>query len=300
MSFTTESTPLGSIQIAHIRPHLDSVYSIKLSDVLGQDLFYQVNNKTTTVTNQTQFTQYFAGLCLRPGANSNVITALRADDSLNLRLYYHVNSSTYEWKSVDFALYDATSQFNHIDFTRPSGSPLAGLTPNSTLSTNKLPAEKADNMTFIQPLTNVVTRIDFPYLRYFSQTAKYYKIMRATLTVRPVINTYNYPFTLPTNLTLVELDGGNAVSDSITSPSTGAVQHGNLVTDYVYNLSTAYTYDITNYVIKEISSSDISTRALGLMTSGASGLSTFNRLVLGGPYHKSNPIEMKIYYLRYN
>ncbi len=299
MSFATDPTPIGSLQIAHIRPTLDSVYGIKIDDAIGQDFFNKVNNKLPTITQQAQFDQWFPGLCIRPGANSKVITPLRADDSLSLRLYYHVNSSTYEWKSVDFAMYDATSQFNHVDFTRPSGSALANLTPNSDLSTNKLLAENANNQTYVQPLTNLVTRIDFPYLRQFSNTAKFYKIMRATLSVKPVITTYVYPYELPSKLTLVRLNHGNAVTDSVTNPSTGAVQTGSLVTDYVYNLGTEYTYDVTNYVINEITSTDNTTRALGLMTPGATGLTHFDRLVLGGPYHKSNPIELKVYYLLY-
>lgn len=300
MSFTTDPTPVGSLQISHIRPTIDSVYGIKISDVIGQDLFNKVYNKLPTVTNQTQFSQYFPGLCIRPGANSHVITPLRADDSLSLRLYYHVDGATALWKSIDFPMYDATSQFNHVDFTRPAGSPLAGLTPNSDLATNKLPAENANNLTYVQPLTNVVTRIDFPYLRQFSQTAKFYKVMRATLTVKPVRNTYVYPFELPSKLTLVRLNAGNAVTDSVTNPSTGAVQTGNLVTDYVYNLGTEYTYDITNYVINQIASNDNTTRGLGLMIPGATGLSHFDRVILGGPYNEINPVQLKVYYLLYN
>lgn len=123
--------------------------------------------------------------------------------------------------------------------------------------------------------------------------------MRATLTVKPVRATYQYPFELPSKLTLVRLNAGNTVTDSVVNPSTGAVQSGSLVTDYVYNLGTEYTYDITNYVINEIGSTDNTTRGLGLMTPGSTGLSNFDRLVLGGPDHKVNPIEVKLYYLLY-
>lgn len=299
-SYATETTPLGSISIAHIRPHLDSVYSIKLDDVVGKEFFNQVYNRLPTITNQTQFSAWFPGLCIRPNSNSSLITGLRADDSLTVRLYYHVNASTYEWKSVDFAMYESTSQFNHVDFTRPAGSALSNLTPNSKLATNRLAASSADNMAYVQPLTNLVTRIDFPYLKTFSQTAKFYKVMRATLTVRPVMSTYLYPYSLPSRLTLVSLNDGNAITDSLVNPSSGGVQSGSLVTDFVYNLNTAYTYDVTNYVINQINSNNNTSRALGLITPGSTGLSKFERVVIGGPNHKSNPIELKIYYLLYN
>jgi hypothetical protein len=299
-SYATDPTPLGSISIAHIRPHLDSVYSIKLDDAVGKEFFNQVYNKLPTITNQTQFSAWFPGLYIKPNANSSLITGLRADDSLTVRMYYHVNAATYEWKSVDFAMYQSNFQFNHVDFIRPSGSALSTLTPNAKLATNKLPAASAENMTYVQPLTHLVTRIELPYLKSFSQTAKFYKVMRATLTVRPIISSYLYPYTLPSKLTLVSLNDGNAITDSLTNPSSGGVQTGSLVTDFVYNLNTAYTYDVTNYVINQINSNNNTSRALGLITPGTTGLSKFERVVLGGPNHKSNPIELKIYYLLYN
>ena len=298
--FATESTPLGTKYMSRIRPHLDSVFKIRIDDALGTDLYNKIVRKNATVVNQDQFTRYLYGLAIKPGANSQVITPLRADDSLNLRLYYHTNGTDQTQTYVDLPLYDNASQFNHVDFTRPAGSPLANLTPDYRTSTNKLYAEDANQQTYVQPLTHLITRLDIPSLRGYGVYDKYFKVMQATLTVRPERTTYFYPYQLPPRLTLVELNAGNAVTDSITSPSTGAVQTGNLYTDYVYNLGTTYTYDVTRYVVSQMSATDATSRALGLTIPGQTGLQNFQRVILGGPKNTTNRLTLKIYYLRYN
>jgi hypothetical protein len=293
-TFSTASTPLGSRQMT-IRPHLDSVYRIRLDDALGAELYALCKKNSATVTDQTQFSQYLKGLLLKPGSNSQMITPFRADDSLNIRLFYHTTSTELVQTYIDFPLYNAALQFNHIDVDRVAGSPLASLssTNKSLLSTN------AGNRLFVQPLTNAIARIDFPYLRTFNQLSKFSKIMRATLTVRPEQATYQYPYTLPPQLSLCEVNSINAITDTLASPSTGAIQHGNLVTDLVYNLSTTYTYDITNYCIAELSSTDITTRGLALIQPRSTGLSNFDRVILGDNKSKNNRITVQIYYLLY-
>jgi hypothetical protein len=178
---------------------------------------------------------------------------------------------------------------------RPAGSPLATLSPSKKL----LPSSASDNRLFVQPLTNIVGRIDFPYLRTFNQLSQFSKIMRATLTVRPEKGTYKYPYALPKNLVLGIIGSGNVIEDTLASPTTGAVQYGNLVLDPIYNESTAYTYDITNYCIAQLNSTDNSYRGLALLPPRSTGLTTFDRAILGDNRNTKNRITVQIYYLRY-
>lgn len=298
-SFATESTPLGSREMV-TRPYWDTVYKVRLNDALGKEFFTLSKNKSQTITDQTRFLEYFRGIALKPGANSQIITPYPVGDSLNLRMYYHTDGSLVNQTYADFAVYNPASstsvQFNHIDFTRVSGSPLAALS-----ATNKsLPSTSSNNRVYVQPLTHLIGRIDIPYLRTFTQYHDYTKIMRATLTVRPERLTYVYPYTLPPNLALCEINSANVITDTLTSSLTGAVQYGNLVTDLVYNVSTAYTYDITNYCIAEINSSDATSRGLALVPPRSTGLTHFTRAILGDVQHPTNRVEVKIYYLRYN
>ncbi|SFE15469.1 protein of unknown function [Chitinophaga sp. CF118] len=293
-SFATESTPLGSKQFT-IRPTYDTVIRIKLDDALGNDFFLKSKTGVQTIKDQTQFSQYFKGLALKPGANSQLIHSFRADDSLVMRLYYHASANDQTTTSIDFALYNAQMQFNHIDYVRVPGSPLESLTK----ANDKLLSTAADNKAYIQPLTQVMTRIDIPYLKNLSQLHKFFKVMRATLTVRPEQATYQYPYLLPQKLTLCEVNTSNAITDSLVSPSTGGVQTGNLVIDYSSNISTAYTYDITNYCIAEIAASTDNSRGLALVVPRNTGLTNFGRVILGDRNSKYNKLEIKIYYLQY-
>lgn len=294
-SFATDPTPLGSRQM-RIRPHRDSIFKIRIDDVLGREFFDLCNRKSVTITNQTNFLRYFKGLALKPGANSQVITPFQADDSLTLRLFYHhTNTGEYVQTYVDFPLYNSAVQFNHIDVQRPAGSPLATLGPSKRL----LPSQDADNRLFVQPLTNIIGRIDFPYLRNFNELSHFSKIMRATLTVRPEKSTYRYPFTLPQNLVLGIIRDGNVIEDTLISPLTGGVQYGSLVIDPVYNIGTAYSYDITDYCIRQLNAPDNSYRGLALLPPRSTGFTEFDRLILGDGRNTKNRITIQIYYLRY-
>lgn len=293
-SFATESTPLGSRQFT-VRPYYDTTLRIKLDDALGSDLFAKCKLKLTSVTSQEQFELYLKGLAMKPGANSALVNSFRADDSLVMRLYYHTDESDIEVSSIDFPMYDASMQFNHIDVTRIPGSPLASLNKNN----KRLPSEAANNRAYSQPITQVITRIDMPYLKNISQLHKFFKVMRATLIVRPEIATYQYPYLLPNTLRIGAIDNGNTVTDTLISPSTGGIQTGNLTIDYSYNLTTAYTYDITNYIIAEMASSDLTTRGLAILPPRDAGLTGFNRVILGDSKNKYNHLEIKIYYLQY-
>ncbi|GAA3940467.1 DUF4270 family protein [Chitinophaga oryziterrae] len=292
--FATETTPLGSKQFK-IRPSIDTLIRIKLDDALGADLYQKCKSKSQTVTDQIQFADYLKGLSIQPGANSKLVSSFRGDDSLTMRLYYHQNSGEKLTTTIDFPVYNAALQFNHIDVTRPSGSPLTALS-----SSNKLLAStSAGNRTYAQPLTNLISRIDMPYLKNISQLHKFFKVMRATLTVRPEKQTYQYPYNLPAKLTLCEINSTNSITDTLISPSTGGVQTGNLVIDYAYNLNTDYTYDITNYCIAQMSAVDANIRGLALIQPRNTGFTRFDRVVLGDRKNKFNNIEIKIYYLQY-
>lgn len=294
-SFATSTDVLGTVDFP-VKPTFDTLVRVKLNDVFGQDLFDKCKLRLQTVTNQEQFEFYLPGLAIKPNSTSKVVSSFRADDSLAIRMYYHNNASEVETSTIDFALYDNSLQFNHIDVTRPAGSPLEAVTKTSKV----LSTEASDNKAYVQPITNVMARVDMPYLKNISQLHRFFKVMRATLTVKPEKATYQYPYLLPKNLNLVELDNGNAITGTLISPSTGAVQTGDLSIDYSFNLNTTYTYDITNYVIAEMAGSDVSTRGLGIVQPrDTSAYASFDRVILGDSKNKFNNLQVKIYYLQY-
>lgn len=293
-TFRTGSTALGALDRA-IRPSEDTLVTIKLTDDLGRSLFQLLRNKSSEVFSQDEFLQYFKGLSLKSGNGSASINSFKLNDSLVMRLYYHFDGLEITYKHLDFTTYNPNLQFNHIETDR-SGTLLSALSPTH----KTIPSSQTGNMTFVQSLSQVVTRIDIPGLKSLPELGKFFKIMRATLTVRPVGGTYTGPYTLPPRLTLCETDNLNNITDTLVSPNGTGVQYGDLTIDNLYNLNTTYTYDITGYCIAEANSNSSTTRGLLLIPTSGDFATNFNRAVIGDKWNKNNKISIQVYYLAYN
>jgi hypothetical protein len=209
-------------------------------------------------------------------------------------VHYHVNELLITDHHLDILLYNPDVQFNQITADR-TGTPLAGLTG----TTKSLPSTQTGNMTFVQPLTGVLTRIDLPSLKTLASIGKFFKVMRATLTLQPIAGTYDNYYSLPPLVTLCEADNKNNVVDTLTD-ITGSLQYGNLNIDNLYHLNTSYTYDITHYVINNINSNGYNNFGLLVMPTHGAATTSFNRLVLGNNKQKENKIRIQVYYLLYN
>ncbi|TWI88335.1 DUF4270 family protein [Chitinophaga japonensis] len=292
--FQTASQPLGSLQQV-VRPSEDTILRIKLPASYGAPLFQLFKNKANEVSTQTIFLEYYKGLALKPGSNAgNIISLLAGDTSVILRLHYHINEAITEERHIDLNLYDQSLQFNQVSTDR-TGTPLAAL----SASNNALSSTQTGNMTFIQPLSGIVTRIDMPYIKGLASVGKFFKVMRATLTVEPIAGTYNDYYTLPPAMTLCEVDKQNKVTDTLID-SYGSYQYGNLIVDNVLHENTRYTYDITQYCINEINSTDVNSRGLLLIPTRGAYMSSFNRAVIGDSKNRQNKISIQVYYLLYN
>jgi hypothetical protein len=293
-TFRTGSEALGRLDKV-LYPYQDTIVPIRLSDVLGNELFNHLKNRTNEVSAQDQFIDYFKGLSLKPTGGSAAINDFRIGDSLVMRLHYHLSAMETEQKYVDFTVYNPELQFNHIETDR-SGTLLSALSDNN----KTLGSAQTENMTFTQPLSQVVTRIDLPTLRNLPQLGKFFKIMRATLTVRPVSGTYVTPYPLPERLTVCAANNLNQITDTLVAPATGGVQYGDLVIDKLYGINTAYTYDITTYCIAQMTSNDYTSRGLLLIPSSGDYYTRFNRVLTGDKQNKKNRISIEIYYMAYN
>ncbi|WP_143307854.1 DUF4270 family protein [Chitinophaga vietnamensis] len=281
-SFSTESTPIGSFT-GMIRPNTDKTISVKMSDALGSQLFSMLRDKSPDITASNTFLEFFKGLSLQPGPQSNTVTGFNAkDSSLYMRLYYHINELITTVKYVDFKLTGNNLQFNQVKYDR-TGTAIAGF--NNTVK--QLPSAATGNTGYMQTITGTATRIDIPYLKNMLQLGQYVKIMKVLLTVEPIRGSYlNYR--LPPRLALCEADKTNAIIDTLS--------YGSLVVDNLYNEHTYYSYDITNYFNAQLSTTDYNARGLMLTPSGRTIL---DRLVIGDQQNAKNKIKIQVYYLLY-
>lgn len=285
-NFATESTPLGAFT-GIIRPKTDKTVSIPLSNALGSQLFTMLRDKSPEVSAGPNFLDFFRGLKIVPGPGSAALmTFLAQDTSLTMRLYYHINEIIPTAKYVDFKMNASELQFNQITASR-TGTPLEKLQG----AVKELPSSATGNMTFVQSLTGVGTRIDFPYLKNMSQLGQFFKIMKVVLTVYPAAGTFSGSSQIPARLALCEIDKNNTVTDTLS--------YGSLTVDNQYNENTYYSYDITTYCNTQLTADNNGARGLYLTTPGGAGRNSFDRLVINDQQVVKKKIKVQVYYLLY-
>ncbi len=284
-SFSTESTPIGSFS-GVIRPLTDKTVTVHMSDQLGSQLFNMLRDKSPDITANNTFLEFFKGLNVRGGANSKAVTGFSATDStLVMRLYYHINEIITTVKYVDFKMQASNLQFNQV-VADHTGTPLAPLTGSVT----ELPSASTGNRVFTQPVTGSATRIDIPYIKNLVYMGQFFKIMKVYMTLKPVLGTYT-DNRLPPRMALCEVNKLNEVTDTLT--------YGQLTIDKLYDKNTNYTFDLTNYVIKEQTASTTDSRGLLLTPSATDSRTTLDRLVTGDQQNTDNKLTIQLYYLLY-
>lgn len=284
-SFSTESTPIGSFD-GVIRPKTDKIVTVPMSDQLGSQLFTMLRDKSPDITANNTFLEFFKGLNVRGGPNSQAVTGFAATDTgLVMRLYYHVNEMITTVKYVDFKMQASNLQFNQVTVDR-AGTPLATLT--STM--RELPSASTGNQGFTQPLTGSAIRLDIPYIKNLVYLGQFFKVMKVYMSIKPINGTYTSD-RLPPRMVLSEVNKLNQVTDTLV--------YGQLTVDQMYNKNTNYTFDITNYVIKEQTVTDVNSRGLLLTPSATDGRTSLDRVVVGDQKNTQSQLKVQLYYLLY-
>jgi hypothetical protein len=284
-NFTTESTPIGSYS-GIIRPRTDKIVTVHMSDLLGNQLFTMLRDKSGDITNSNNWLEFFKGLNVRGGPNTKAVSAFTANDtSLVLRLYYHINELIPTVRYTDFKMQAANLQFNRVVADR-TGTPIAPLTGTVKV----LPSASTGKQGFAQAITGAGIRIDLPYIRNLSGLGQFFKVMKVYMTVKPVLGSYPDD-RLPPRMVLCQMDKLNNVTDSLS--------YGQLTIDNQFNVNTNYTFDITSYVINQQTVSDFNSRALYLTPSAIDGRTTMDRLVIGDQQNVNNRLKIQLYYLLY-
>lgn len=295
--YNTSSFPvagsLGSRSFV-LRPQAGDSANIRLTDALGLDLYNKALNKASTLKSNAEFTDYFKGIQISSTSQGNVVGF---KDSVVMRLYYHQTSVSRENLSIDFKFSDNTLQFNNVTADR-TGTPLAAL--NST--NNEILSTATGNQGYLQPITGIYMKISFPTIRSLLEKTDYVKIIRADLTVKPVINSFNNYLALPPILNAFQTDGSNDPGVSLSSASAGnsTVQNGNLFIDNVYGTGTKYTYDVTSYLQNEIQNAAINKDGLLLLPAADKRFTQLNRLVIGDGQNAKNKLQLNLYYISVN
>ena len=284
LSFNADE--IGSANVV-IRPHVDDSVVIKLDDALGSEIFGFYKSKNENVSNNTFFQLYFKGICIQPGASSNLIYGFNAADTGTLiRLYYHDDVGTHLNKQLDFKSQGGNYQFNNI-VNDPTGT----VTEN-IVKGHDTPSEQLSHRIFVSDLAGVVTKFTLPSVKSLATLPDYVRLQSVQLDLKPVPTTYiNYPL-----IPFLGLGVSNESSTFLTplTSSSNTVQNGSLLTDQINGVGTGYTYDLSAVSRAEIASTTYTANTLYLqpLSSNSSRQFSLNRLVAADNSSPSTPSKV--------
>ncbi len=313
-SLPIDPVPLGQTGPFFIRPTaLDSVptttqgsrdtVSIRLDDNIGRRLYDMVYSLSDSINNPTSFQTWFHGLCLSTdGIGSGGTGAIFGfKDSCVMRIYYRT-AGVYQQQYLDFPITNRSEAFNSIQQNR-TGSPVANIrttppgynqVPPATLS------KATGNAGFIQPITGMTVRLSFPSIKTIALRPDYIGLLRATLTVRPVPDSWNTTWRLAPQIGVYTTDQNNLQGTPVPAAGISGAQTGGLVVNFFNPQSAAYTYDVTSFVKAIITNNATNSDSLGLILTvpPPNNVADFRRVVVADQSYQVNQRTiLSVYYI---
>jgi hypothetical protein len=190
--------------------------------------------------------------------------------------------------SIIVGMGDENMQYNNIicDFT---GTPLENIVKDE-----KVLSQNAGNRAYLLGLIGLMPKMQFPTLENL-YSARYWKILKAELVIEPVKTSYD-EVELPSELILYETNRRNDMISTIKNLR-GEVQVGDFYLDNVYKEDTEYTFDITSYIVDELSDYYVDYKhGLLLSLQAAKFNTTVDRLLVET---NNEPVKLRLYYLSY-
>lgn len=301
-SFGFQPAPISTVTI-YPQPHskIDTALNFR-ADALGEDLFKKIRDGDENVSSSEWFMDYIKGFVVTPGDAANkAIIGLKADENkINLKIYYHLQHEEPEKKEISISMGEINHQFNHVDYDLS-----ATFLNNIKNSGNKKMASETGNKSYMQGLTGLVTKVQFPSLQDIFMESNW-KILKAELIIEPAAYSFE-DYALPEKLYIYQTDRvsrtssilkderGNSISqltDDDNNPLTAVFEY-----DKILGENTRYTYDITSYINKELAGKYFEyKRGLHLGLSQDDYRTTLGRILFEG---KKPPVKLKLYYLSY-
>lgn len=302
-----DPAPIGKATIVP-RPTTTALLKIKLSDVLGKQIFEMA--KSNQLTSSVDWINLVKGLAIMPAAtdNGSVVGFRWNIDSSSVQLHYHTPSVS-EFKK-DSTIFRITANYNQT-IADPAGTQLAKLPDNKRLS---LPSSQAGNLAFMQAGTGIMLRVDLPYLSNFKYT-QYTAINKAYLRVKPLRASVSDALRPPKVLYLYRLDknnqfytDANGAPLAVTLLGSGGGVSSIYFNDLIKN-EQYYRFDISSFAteIMVTPSNDIGGFIIRSSPFGSSGTfrdagsefaRSVDRLVVGDQLNTDKGVELELYYTR--
>ncbi len=289
------STPLSTITI-YPRPKGQNLLEYRLSDDLGQKWFNKILDESEDFSSSDKFRQYFRGISFVPdeSADKSIMGFGVSDSSMYVTLYYHEISESSNASTLKFT--PNTPRFNKVTTDR-TGSPIEALNTKTT----ELVSDKTANITFVQGLTGLYTKLEFPYLNNLLEKGQVVSIESATLYLYPVKGSYGTSNPLPSTLALYKSDENNVTQDQIKNTLGTSVQSGNLVTDEELHENTYYSFDITSFLQSNLGQIGYNIKELQLVIPEDKINTSYRSVIFGDKnYSQKNKVKLSVLYKVYN
>jgi hypothetical protein len=292
-SVAYDPLPIGKISFK-AKPSLQEKLKIRLSDQIGRDFLTRLKAKDDAVSSFSNFREYFMGIAIGPGNPSSLILSFPCDTTMNVELHTHRKGIELEPIINKFPVGSAKTVFNHFTADRT----------NTAISSIRrqlvaIPSAQSGNKTYLQSGIGLMTKVDFPTMAQLLETDKKYVLLKAELIMIPEPGTYRL-VSLPTQLVLYHSDKSNRVVSEIVG-NQNAIIAAELQVDRMYNESTFYRFDITDFLNTELSDNYFDT-SHGLLigeTSSSIG-ATLDRVVFSDRKNSMYKPVVKLYFLQYN
>ena len=253
-----------------------------------------------------KFLKTFPGLLVGAGTGSDCVHGLNlSDTACMIRIYYHINTTYKEDKTMTFMANPYNSFYN----LRNDKENL----PHYNSKSDPVPSSKTGNKGIVMSGgTPMYTRLEFPYLNELQWLGQIVKIRKATLYVRPIQRTFDI-VPLPPKLNIYYFDptSNEILSGAIKPPSSNdrntGPQDGNLPKNYHLLESPffpQYTFDVTDFIASQLGKKGYEKWAICLAIPDGSRETTLQRLVFGNQEYwynnevrsRDNRIKLEIIY----
>jgi len=245
-----------------MKPSLKDSLKIRLPQAYGQDFYDKIRNKTSQVTNETTFLDYFRGFTIQPSPGNTAVYGFNlADSSIRMRLHYHLTIPYKVDKYLDFIITRTGYQFNRIVTDRTSTTLKKTFTEQREFFANS-----TNPFSISQPGTGVYLKAKFPSLRDVLKINEVVRLMSAKLILKPIKGTYDYYGNkLPSPLMLKATDASNVPGGALLDTTGQSIQYRAPSIDDLYGINTNYTFDVTSYVGALLNTSGTAERALFIL-----------------------------------
>jgi hypothetical protein len=277
-------------------PNRGEVVSIRLPDEIGQEMLDKISTGSDEFSSTEKFKRYFPGIAITSSQTHEnaIFNYLANDSSAVIKIYYHFIEEHKDEMELTITA-ETSSGFYAVNHDY-SSTPYKDLTRGY----EGLKAKNAGNQSYLLGLIGLYTRIDFPYLSSLLELSSAGSVQQATLTIRPVIHTYNEQNPLPEQVQIYIADNTNSTIDAITTEYGSDMQTGNLTIDEDFMVDTYYVFTITDFIRSQIDAIGVNKQNLLLTLPDNDMNGSLKSLIIGNSHHSTEPIKLQIIYNIYD